>query len=84
MIHQGSHKNIVGIFAGPSEAVRYLRMSEGVRDLRFSLRRKKQEPSLRAEAQRGSPYVHLRHDYSKVHQDQQFCDNVQAQLRRVP
>ncbi|PUZ47391.1 hypothetical protein GQ55_7G160900 [Panicum hallii var. hallii] len=30
-------------------------------------------------------YVHLRHDYSKVHQDQQFfCDDVQAQLRRVP
>ncbi|KAJ1271245.1 hypothetical protein BS78_06G114200 [Paspalum vaginatum] len=30
-------------------------------------------------------YVHLRHDYSKVHHEQRFfCDEVQARLRRVP
>jgi xyloglucan fucosyltransferase len=48
--------------------------------------------SLRAVLRRGddpgvSPwlYIHLRHDYSKVHQDQQFfCDDMQAQLQRVP
>ncbi|XP_039775515.1 probable fucosyltransferase 7 [Panicum virgatum] len=41
----------------------------------------------RGEDPGGAPwlYVHLRHDYRKVHQDQQFfCDDVQAQLRRVP
>ncbi|CAO2042477.1 unnamed protein product [Urochloa humidicola] len=30
-------------------------------------------------------YVHLRHDYSKIHHDQQFfCDDTDAALRRVP